>query len=627
MFFQKPVLSIADSWFIKTGVGVFLFLVVLTAGSAQPLNFTAEPYECHVELRWQTGVVAGATSYQVWRSTDGGSFSLLKTVPATAGSYIDWVCDEGNALTRHYRLKAVVNGSATDVAGPLAAQTFAMSDDQLLDMVQRYTLRYFWDFAHPASGMARERNSSGNIVTSGGTGFGIMAIVVGVERGWIPRDQAVLRLINMVSFLQTADRFHGVFPHWMDGNTGNVQPFSQFDDGGDLVETAFLMQGLLAARQYFDDESALETALRDAITGLWEDVEWDWYRKNNSPVLYWHWSPNHGWQMNFQIRGFNEAQIIYLLAIASPTHGVPASLYQTGWAGGAYTSSASYFGLPIYTSPFGGGPLFFAHYSYLGFDPRDKKDQYCNYFNRNRNHALIQRSYCTANPENHPGYSAQCWGLTASDNPWGYLAHDIQPANDNGTIAPTAALASMPYTPQASMDALKHFYRVRGEKLWGIYGFYDAFNLGANWYADSYLAIDQGPIVAMIENYRSGLLWDLFMQIPEIQQATTAVGFVPDLVSDTDVNTAITGLQMRAQPIPLAAGNELTIMFESDAPRRLEFQLLDAGSRLLQILPPADVPYGESMLKLPIAVKQPGLYLLRVRTWEGQTNTIKLTIF
>ncbi len=527
-----------------------------------PQNFSATPFERHVEIRWDA--VPGAVNYQIWRSENGGAdFSMLKNIVGGAVKFhLDWTGDEGLNLQRIYKIRAVAGGPIfSDFSDNIEANTFTMTDDELMEMVSRATFRYFWEGAHPVSGMARERNNSGNTVTSGGTGFGVMTMVVAAERGWVSREDVVNRLLQIVSFLQIADRFHGVFPHWMDGNTGNVIPFSQYDDGADLVETAFLMQGLLTVRQYFSENNPNEKALRDVITGLWEDVEWDFFRKNNSPVLYWHWSPKYEWQMNFQLRGFNETMICYLLGAASPTHPIPASLYTTGWTAGSYGTSATFYNHPYFCGPYGGGPMFFAHYSFLGFDPRNKKDKFCNYFTRNKNHALIQIDYSIANPEHHAGYSADCWGLTASDDPWGYLAHDVYPANDNGTISPTAALASMPYVPAESMAALRHFYQIQGEKLWGEHGFFDAFNLDVNWFATSYLAIDQGPIVCMIENHRTGLLWEKFMSNPEIQPALDAIGFLPDFSATGDFSDDFEKINLA--PNPARVGELLKISSEN----------------------------------------------------------------
>lgn len=399
-----------------------------------------------------------------------------------------------------------------------------VSDDALLTMVQQQTFKYFWDFAHPASGMARERNTSGDIVTSGGSGFGIMAIIVGIERSFITRQQGLERMDRILTFLESADRFHGAWPHWMNGNTGDVVPFSANDNGGDLVETSFLIQGLLTFRQYLDPNVTGESALIDRINNLWETVEWNWYTQGGQNVLFWHWSPDKQWVMNHRIRGYNEALITYFLAAASPTHSIDASVYHEGWAdNGAIRNNKSFYGI---TLPLGydyGGPLFFAHYSFLGLDPRNLQDEYANYWTQNVNHTLINRAYSADNPKNFVGYSADNWGLTASDNHQGYSAHS--PTNDLGVITPTAALSSFPYTPEESMEALKFFYYTLGDRLWGPYGFYDAFNVTEGWTADSYLAIDQGPIIVMIENYRTGLLWDLFMSSSEIQVAKNKLGF------------------------------------------------------------------------------------------------------
>ncbi|HEY0652102.1 MAG TPA: glucoamylase family protein [Chryseosolibacter sp.] len=399
-----------------------------------------------------------------------------------------------------------------------------MSDEALLDTVQRRTFKYFYNFAHPTSGMARERNTSGDIVTSGGSGFGIMAIIVGIERSFITRDQAMSHFHKIISFLETADRFHGAWPHWLNGSTGKVVPFSANDNGGDLVETSFLIQGLLTLRQYLNPSIAAEKNLIDRINALWEGVEWDWYTRGGQKVLYWHWSPDKQWTMNHQIRGYNEALITYVLAASSTTHSIDKATYEQGWANnGAIRNGKLFYGT---TLPVGfdlGGPLFFAHYSFLGLDPRNLEDQYANYWTQNVNHSKINYLYAADNPKNFAGYSEDSWGLTASDNQAGYSAHS--PTNDLGVITPSAALSSIPYTPEESLRAMRYFYYKLGDRLWGPYGFYDAFNLNEPWFANSYLAIDQGPIIVMIENHRTGKLWDLFMSAPEVRAGLTKLSF------------------------------------------------------------------------------------------------------
>ncbi len=399
-----------------------------------------------------------------------------------------------------------------------------LSDEELLTLVQKQTFRYFWDFGHPVSGLARERNTSGEIVTTGGSGFGLMAIVVGMDRGFISRSEGVDRLKKIIDFLASADRFHGAWPHWLNGTTGKVHPFSTKDDGGDLVETSYMVAGLLTVRQYLNPSVPGEKYLIDKINELNRSVEWDWYTRDNSKVLYWHWSPNYGWDMNHKIQGYNEALITYVMAASSPTHTISSDVYNQGWAGsGAIKNGKSFYG---YTLPLGsdyGGPLFFAHYSFLGLNPNGLSDKYAGYLEQNVNHSLINRAYCVANPNNYVGYNASCWGLTASDNDTGYSAHS--PTNDRGIISPTAAISSLPYTPTESMEAMKFFYYTLGDRLWGEYGFYDASNLTEGWTASSTLAIDQGPIIIMIENHRTGLLWKLFMSAPEVQNGLTKLGF------------------------------------------------------------------------------------------------------
>ncbi len=399
-----------------------------------------------------------------------------------------------------------------------------ISDVALLTKVQEQTFKYFWDFGHPVSGLARERNTSGDLVTIGGSGFGVMAILVGIERGFISRQEGIDRLETIVNFLESADRFHGVWPHWMNGATGNTIPFSSDDDGADLVESAFMIQGLLAVRQYLNAGNAQELTIKNKITTLWEEVEWDWFRQGGQSVLYWHWSPNFAWQKNHAIRGWNESLIIYTLAASSPTHPINKATYDAGWASnGGIKNEKSFYDITLPLGEDRGGPLFFAHYSFLGLDPRNLQDQYANYMTQNTNHTLINRAYCLQNPKNYVGYSTGAWGLTASDNKGGYSAHS--PNNDRGVITPTAAISSIPYTPDESLDAIQHFYYLLGDRVWGEYGFYDAFNSTENWYANSYLAIDQGPIIIMIENYRSGLLWNLFMENSEIQTGLSTLGF------------------------------------------------------------------------------------------------------
>ncbi|NKI25481.1 beta-glucosidase [Arenibacter sp. 6A1] len=410
-------------------------------------------------------------------------------------------------------------------------------DAALLDTIQKQTFDYFWEGAEPISGLARERIHMDNIypshdkdiITIGGSGFGLMAILVGIERGFITQEQAVERYLRILDFLEKADRFHGVWPHWLKPD-GTTAPFSKKDDGGDLVESAFLVQGLLTVKEFFDKRGTTEAekSISSRIQKLWEEVEWDWYTKGGEKVLYWHWSPNYGWDMNFPVGGYNEALIMYVLAAASPTHPIDKEVYDKGWAlNGEIAKDTVYYGLETELNHYEHdkspvGPLFWAHYSYLGLNPKGLKDQYGDYWKLNQNHALIHYKHAVANPNNYKGYGENVWGQTSSYSMKGYAGH--KPDQDLGVISPTAALSSMPYTPKESMRFLRYMYQEQ-DSLIGKYGPYDAFSFEHNWSLPRYLAIDQGPIPVMIENYRTGLLWDLFMSNKEVQNGLKKLGF------------------------------------------------------------------------------------------------------
>ena len=408
-----------------------------------------------------------------------------------------------------------------------------LSDDALLDTIERTTSLYFTDFINPNNGLARERanwDNYGDIVTTGGTGFGMMAIVAAAERQYIPREQAVAQLDNITRFLDRVERFHGAWAHWYASDTEQVYPFSPYDDGGDLVETAFLTEGLLVVRQWLQNsEVEAEREVAQRADKLWKEIEWDWYTQGTDS-LYWHWSKNHGWKMNHRIKGFDECFITYVLAASSPTHPIERKVYEACYKNSPYYyNGKAYYGIKLSLGMEYGGPLFFTHYSWLGLNPHGLTDGEVNYFERNRAHALIHYNYALENPKGHAGYGANLWGFTSSDDPLvGYCSHHPGTPDENGTVSPTAAVASIVYTPEQSMAVIRHLYEDLGEQVFGPYGFYDAYNPSLapeKQVVPHYLAIDQGPIVVMIENYRSGLIWNLFMQAPEVQTGLERLGF------------------------------------------------------------------------------------------------------
>ncbi len=502
-----------------------------------PENVSAIGYDRHVEVRWNEISDPSLGRYVIYRSLDGKNFDPVGIQLPGINRYSDFLGKPG--VTATYKVAASDRQyQQSALSKSASASTRELSDDELLTMLQEACFHYYWEGADPDSGMTRE-NIPGDdrIVATGATGMGIAALIVGVDRGFITRTQGIERLIKIVSFLAHAQRYHGAWSHYMDGSTGKTMPvFGMFDNGGDLVETSFLMQGLLAARHYFRGETEAENRLYQRISALWESVEWDWYRDSpQSDFIYWHWSAEWARQIHHPLIGFNEVMITYLLAIASPTHGVPAEMYYSGWAGESltaihyragwsgstdgdhYANGHTYYGIKLDVGVGTGGPLFFTHYSYFGFDPHSLHDRYtASYFENNRNFTLINRAYCIANPKHFAGYGPGAWGLTASDGPFGYVPHAPDDAGDKGTLTLTGALASFPYTAEASMEAFKHYYRDLGNQLWDIYGPRDAYNPGEGWISPIYMGLNQAPIAVMIENYRTGLVWKNFMANPEI---------------------------------------------------------------------------------------------------------------
>jgi|SRR5580658_18482 hypothetical protein len=516
-----------------------------------PQNVRAKGYERHVDISWDSVNDPTLDRYVVYRSLEGGNFQPIGIQVPGVNRYTDYLGKTG--VTERYKVAASDHQySLSPFSNIAAAETRPLNNDELLTMLQEACFRYYWEGAHPAAGMTLESiPGDDRIVATGASGFGIMALIVGVDRGFITREQGLDRLTKIVTFLDRAPRYHGVWSHFMDGNSGQTLPvFGRFDNGGDLVETAFLMEGLLSARQYFNGPTEHEKDLFRRISRLWETVEWDWYRQSpQSDALYWHWSPEWSWYINHRLTGFNEAMIVYLLAIASPRHAVPAELYYSGWAnqaeagakyrqgwsntheGDRYVNGHTYFGIELDVGVGSGGPLFFTHYSYMGFDPRGIHDRFTDYFNNNQAMARINLAYCIQNPGHYKGYGANFWGLTASDGPDGYLPHEPRLQVDDGTMTFTGALSSFPYSPQASMAALKHIYRDLGDRAWGEYGPRDAINLSADWVSPIFMGLNQAPITVMIENYRTGLIWKLFMSNPEVQPMLDRVGFKLDKVA------------------------------------------------------------------------------------------------
>lgn len=506
----------------------------------------ARAYERHVDITWDKAGLEHVKYVKIYRSSGDGDYEAVGIQNPQIGRYTDY----SNRFNTKFKYRVTCmdyDYMETQPSNIAEATTFYMTDEELMTMVHEATFRYYWDGAEQISGLSLE-NIPGrcNMIATGASGFGIMGTISGVERGFISRDQAITRLKKIVSFLDKADTFHGAYSHFVDGPSGKSEPFfGKKDNGADLVETSFLFQGLLTARQYFDKNTQDEKYIRDTITKLWENIEWDWFKQTkDSKYLYWHWSPDQGWIINHKLIGWNETMITYLLAIASPTHGISPEMYYSGWAsqdpyaqeyregwgqtpdGSMYKNGNIYYGLKLDVGVNKGGPQFFTQFSYMGFDPRGIKDRYVStdYYDVLRNITLINYRYCVENPKGQKGYGPGCWGLSACENPWGsYSANEAVEHQDNGTMSPAGALGSFPYTPEESMEALRNYYRNYGSFLWGEYGFRDAFNLNENWCSSIYMGLNQGAITVMMENYRSGLIWKYFMMDQDVREMVKKV--------------------------------------------------------------------------------------------------------
>jgi len=489
---------------------------------AVPGDLRTTPRQLAVNLNWEPA--EGSVGYEVQRgATPNGPFKTLNNHLSWLTVFSDFV---GEEATNFYRVRSIGTNDErhplpSDWSQTIEGRSEALDQEKLLTDVQRASFDYFYEYGHPTSGLARASAlRDPNICAIGASGMGFFNFGVGIERGFITRQEGAERTLKILKFLSDkAQRFHGAFPHFINGETGEVIPFSKYDDGADIVETAYLIQGVLFAREYFSQTNSNETEIRELSDKLWKDVEWNWFVKEEGkvPAMIWHWSPNYGWKKNLYILGYNECQIVYVLALASPTHPIETKSYWQGWESADYAADTNQFGIHVELGGCSdiGPPLFWTQFSYLGLDPRKIFFHGKSYFDHFRDFCLVQVRYAQAKSSVYKGYGP-LWGITASAGPDGYKAF-APGLQDSGTLAPTASLSSMPYVPEESISCLMEMYQKYGDQLWGPFGFYDAFNFTRGWVSKTYLCIDQGPIAPMIENYRTGFCWKVFMKTPEIQ--------------------------------------------------------------------------------------------------------------
>lgn len=577
-----------------------------------PENFSAEGFDSHTELNWKFPVKG--IFYRIYASFDNGNNFELRA-ETDQNFYLDFIPEHARNKNIIYRLVSVSNEMESEPV-EINVQTNDFSDEELIDMFQRYAFRYFWEGAHQNTGMISERsNGDDKIVASGATGMGLMAMIVAGERGYRPSEEIKNRVLSILGFLENCERHHGAWSHWYDANTYQTQPFSTYDDGGDIVETSFVAVALIALRNYYTGSDSKSVQIREKAGRLWREIDWNWYRNGNQNVLYWHWSPNYNFQMNLKVTGWNESLVTYIMAASSPENQIPEAVYHQGWTrNGSMVNPRTFYGYPVRLSPDWGGPLFWIHYTHLGINPHSLSDNYADYWEECVNTVKVHIEYAVENPKGHANYSEKNWGLTASDDPYGYTAH-APFVNDNGTISPTAALSSMPYTPAESIKALKYFYRERGNELFGKYGPYDAFNDNLGWIQKSYIGINQAPIVIMLENYRTGLLWDIVMKDHDLQAGLQKLGFTYLVSAVSEKLKDSSGFKIYPNP----AVEQITISLDREiTDNSFLLQICSVDGR---IITEKKVNTGGGKYSCDISKLNSGIYIAKIVTRENSYSS------
>ncbi len=502
-------------------------------------------------------------------------------------------------------------------ARPAAAQTTAA----LVDTVQHTGVMYFWEQANPANGLVKDRSTAGSPASIAATGFGLSALCVGVDHGWLTREQVKGRVLTTLNTFWTGPQssaasgtigYKGLYYHFLDMNTAT----RTWDSELSTIDTALLFAGILDTKMYFTGADSQEVLIRQLADSIYYRADWNFARNFNQGILQG-WKPGTGFGGFGQWVGYNEAMILYILALGSPTHPVPT----TAWS--KWTSN--YLWQTLYGQSFLICPPLFTHqYSHCWIDFSGMQDNYMraqssNYAENSRRATLAQHSYCIANPGAWTGYSDSLWGLTASDDPFGYAAHGAPPSqSDNGTITPTAGLSSIVFTPELSVPLLHNLWDNWRATTWGPYGFKDAFNPYYGWVDTDYLGIDQGPIVLMMENYRNGSVWARTYQNLDLRTGLARAGFTG---SNTGVEPgALAGVSLAGvAPNPLSGTG--TVRYRLPQPGHVRLDLYDLRGRHLQSLLDADRPAGEQSIALTAGDLAAGVYYVRLTTDQGSAST------
>lgn len=496
-----------------------------------PANLVVRTGDRSVALHWDAHGHGALRGYHVYRSAARAPFERLTARPVRSRSFAD--VNVANGQTYRYRVTALNEAGESAPSKPTAARPAPFAnDDAFLDLLQQTAFDYFWYEANPTNGLVRDRSRAHAHASIAATGFGLTAIGIGIERGWITRAQGrerTLRTLKTFCDMPQGDArtgaigHRGWFYHFLEMDTAARSGACELSS----IDTALLLAGCIYAREYFDGRHAAEKEIRAAVEIILDRVDWHWMT-DGADSLTMGWHPERGF-LKHRWTGYNEAMILYVLGLGASRAPLPASQWQT------WTSKykwETHYGQSFVIFP----PLFGHQYSHSWIDFRGIADDYMRergvtYFENSRRATIAQREYAIANPGNFTGYGADVWGLTACDGPgtrgkFSYMARGAPPPErDDGTIAPTAAGGSIAFTPEHSLNALRHFYDQFRTDIWTGYGFRDAFNLEVNWWGPDVLGIDQGPILLMAENHRSEHVWRVFMKAPEIQRGLNRAGF------------------------------------------------------------------------------------------------------
>jgi hypothetical protein len=515
-------------------------------------------------------------------------------------------------------------------AQPLAA--ISAEDSTFLRMVQRKAFDFFWIEANPSNGLIRDRSQSGSPSSIASVGFGLSSICVASDYGWVSRAAAADRVRTTLRTFWNGPQ--GYAAQGMIGRLGFFYHFLKMDTAVrdwncelSSIDTALLLAGIIHAQQYFDGTDPVEQEVRALADSIYRRADFERFR-NFGTTLNMGWHPETGW-LNAWWVGYNEAMILYILGLGSPTHPITPDLWDN-WTGGYHF--ASYYGQTYVVFP----PLFGHQYSHCWVDFRGIRDAKMasyglDYFENSRRATLAQQAYCTANPLGHAAYSDSIWGITACDGPsvlGGYKARGAPPAeNDDGTLAPTAAGGSIAFTPEASLRALKTMYRQYcagpETRLWGPYGFRDAFNPKLDWFDLDYIGIDQGPIVLMIENLFTQKVWSTFMSSPYIQTGLQRAGFTP--VTNAHDEGAVPERFRLEQNYPNPFNPQTTVRFELSEAADVRLEVFDLLGRSIRTMDLGRRNPGSHLEFLNGADMTSGVYLYRLIAGRYQaTRTMVL---